>query len=154
MEVTVHNSKQTKDLASKLAKKLKPNDVIALIGDLGSGKTTFTRYLVQELNSRARVQSPTFIIHKKYECENDQNIKIVNHFDLYRFKTTQEVLELDLDETVKEPNSISIIEWPEHALSQINNRLIKIRFQTDNKKEETRIINITGIDLWKITTFI
>ena len=62
MEVLSKSTKETEELAQRVAKKLKPGDVLALYGDLGAGKTTFTNLLVKSLDFGSRVQSPTFVI--------------------------------------------------------------------------------------------
>ena len=112
MEVITHSTQKTKDLARKLAENLKPNDILALYGDLGSGKTTFTRFLVESLGFSSRVQSPTFVIARRY-AKDSGNIKIVNHLDLYRLTSMEDLQEVGLEEFIAEKNAITIIEWPE-----------------------------------------
>lgn len=114
MEILSLSTKQTEELARKIVKKLKPGNVLLLKGDLGSGKTTFTGFLVDALDFDARVQSPTFIIMRKYSGGSSE-IKIVNHIDLYRLTTIEEVEDLGLLEIISEPNSITIVEWPDVA---------------------------------------
>jgi len=106
MEITLSSTEETKELAKKIAKDIKPHDVLALYGDLGSGKTTFTRYFVEAMGEMSRVQSPTFIIMRKYGN--------ISHVDLYRLTTKEEVQELDLPEII-ENSDVTIIEWPELA---------------------------------------
>jgi len=109
MEILLKSTEETKKLARQIATKLHSGDIIALYGDLGSGKTTFTRYLVEALGIPDRVQSPTFIVHRIYK---GNNLK-VNHFDLYRLTTKEEVLDMGFEDTLKELNSLTLIEWPE-----------------------------------------
>lgn len=127
MEVIVRSTEETRKLAEQLAKNTKTGDIIALYGDLGSGKTTFTKHLVEHLGSSSRVQSPTFVIHRVYESDN---IKI-NHFDLYRLKSVYEVEDMGFEETLKDQNAVTIIEWPEvveRILEKYSDRLIKMKF--------------------------
>lgn len=112
MEILLQSPKETKELASKVAKNLKPGDILALYGDLGSGKTTFTRFLVEALGFSSRVQSPTFIVARRY-TKDSEGIKVINHIDLYRLHSKEEVSDLGLSELFNEDEAITIIEWPE-----------------------------------------
>ena len=134
MEITTTSTKETKELAKQLAKDIKEGDVIALYGDLGSGKTTFTKYFVEALDISSRVQSPTFVIHRVYK-----NDKItVNHLDLYRLSTKEEVLDMGIEETFEE--GIAIIEWPEviEEVLPANTKRIYFEYIDENK----RLINV------------
>lgn len=108
MEITLNSTDETKELAKQIATNLAVGDIIALYGDLGSGKTTFTRYLVEALGIKDRVQSPTFIVHRIYKG-NDLK---VNHFDLYRLTTKEDILDMGFEETLKE-DAITLVEWPQ-----------------------------------------
>jgi tRNA threonylcarbamoyladenosine biosynthesis protein TsaE len=127
MEITTNSTQATKKLAEQIAKKLNPGDVVALYGDLGSGKTTFTNFLVKALGVSARVQSPTFVIARKYE---DSESKIsVNHLDLYRITSPEELEDLGFTELFQEEDSITIIEWPELIESHLPKKTLKIKFE-------------------------
>lgn len=139
MEVTIHSTEETKKLAQQLASEAKKGDIFALYGDLGSGKTTFTRYFVEALGVPSRVQSPTFIIHRIYEHDK---LKI-NHFDLYRLTSLDEVLDMGFRETICDPDTVSIVEWPQIAepiLEEYNHKLIKIYFEQID--ESQRLVKI------------
>lgn len=141
MEVLSISTEKTKELAGSLATKLPAGSVLALYGDLGSGKTTFTRFLVSALGSESRVQSPTFVLAKKYTAPN----LVINHLDLYRLQNKEEILDLGLLEILNEPKSITVIEWPEIAEAILpKERLIKIIFSY--KGENERKIEIQNID--------
>lgn len=136
MEVKSRNAQDTKELARRIAQVLKPYDVLALYGDLGTGKTTFTRFLVEELGINSRVQSPTFVLMRKYENLKATNkISIVNHLDLYRLGDFSELHELSLPEIFSEKNSITIIEWPEIAQEILPENCIKIYFESLSENE-------------------
>lgn len=122
---------QTENLAKQIAQKLKPGSVLALYGELGSGKTTFTRFLTKALKSSERVQSPTFVIARRYRVENGKKsgISTIHHLDLYRLKTAQEVKDLDLGQFISDPSAITIIEWPEFADERLPKDSIKIKFE-------------------------
>lgn len=144
MEITLSSTDETKKLAHKIAKKLKSKDVIALRGDLGAGKTTFTSFLVKALGIEARVQSPTFVLARKYMKKNNNSkmsgdnpnntqINVVNHIDLYRILNENEVQNLDLQEMFDEKNAITVIEWPEIAKNILPKRTIRIWFSDLNR---------------------
>lgn len=97
----------TEALGARLALQLGAGDVIALFGDLGAGKTTFTRGLIRGLGFEGDVGSPTFPIVQTYE---DLRIPLW-HVDLYRIEDPSEVDELALDEALQD--SALVIEWPE-----------------------------------------
>lgn len=138
MEVTTHNTKETQKLAKQLAKNIKPNDILLLYGDLGSGKTTFTRYLTKALAFNTRVQSPTFVIARRYS-KPEGDIKVINHIDLYRVTTKEGVEDLGLKELFDESDSVTIIEWPD-ILDKLPKNSIKIFF--DYLDENSRKIRI------------
>lgn len=132
MENITHSTEETKKLATQIAKKIKLGDVIALYGDLGSGKTTFTNFLVKALGIDKRVQSPTFVIARKY--------RIVNHVDLYRLSSEEEVEDIGLKEMMEDKNSITIIEWPEIAERLLPKDSLRIYFEYVD--EQSRKIKI------------
>lgn len=146
MEITTSFTKETQKLAFELAKKIKPGDVLALYGDLGSGKTTFTSYLVSALGIESRVQSPSFVIIRKYSNADvsKSNIKTVYHIDLYRLTKKEELEDLGLEELFYEENAVSIIEWPELAEDLLPEGVITMKFEYLD--ENIRKINVQNID--------
>ena len=127
MEVIVNNLKQTSKLAKKFAKTLKGGEKILLNGDLGAGKTTFTKFLAKALKVKDEVTSPSFTILKQYNGKFK-----INHFDLYRIEDVLELNELGFDEFLdNKPDTILLIEWGERA---------------DLNKEDFININIEKID--------
>lgn len=143
MEILSISAEETQKLAGTVAEKLKPGDVILLYGDLGSGKTTFARYLVSALGIPSRVQSPTFVLMRKYSGGLGE-IKNVNHLDLYRITDPSEVSELGLQEIFSEKDSITLVEWPELVLTYLPEKHVSIRFETID--ENTRSINVQNLD--------
>ncbi|GKW47145.1 tRNA (adenosine(37)-N6)-threonylcarbamoyltransferase complex ATPase subunit type 1 TsaE [Planococcus sp. NCCP-2050] len=99
----VGSSNETEAFAEKLAKHLKPQDVLTLEGDLGAGKTTFTKGIARGLGIKRMVNSPTFTILKQYEGSLD-----LNHFDVYRLEDSDE--DIGFDELF-ESEAVSVIEW-------------------------------------------
>ncbi len=90
--------------------------VIALSGDLGAGKTTFTQELAKHLKVNDIVTSPTFTIMKRYQTHHSQFFNLV-HIDAYRFETEAEAEPLRLPEVFLEPKTIVVVEWPERITS-------------------------------------
>lgn len=144
MEFKVSSTNETEELARKLAKKLTGGEVIALFGDLGAGKTTFTGFLAAALGFSTRVQSPTFVIHRIYQKERG-DIKKIHHIDLYRIQSEEAFFELDLDETFSEKNAIVLIEWPECIQNRLPENTIKVYFE--HLEDDQRRIKLEGIDL-------
>ena len=142
MEKT-YSTQQLEELAGKIAQKLKPNDVLALYGELGSGKTTFTRFLVKALGFDTRVQSPTFILVRNY-TKSEGSIKKIFHIDLYRLKSVNEVLEIGINEMIDEDKSVTVIEWPEIYEQMLPEKTIRMYFEYADK--DTRKVTSEHID--------
>jgi tRNA threonylcarbamoyladenosine biosynthesis protein TsaE len=139
MEVSTHSSKETEKLAFELAGKIKKGDVIALYGDLGSGKTTFTRFLVRALGLNSRVQSPTFVIARKYSNSE----LTLNHIDLYRLGTKEEAMDIGMAEFLNDREAITVIEWPEIIEEILPEETIRINFSYTG--ENDRKISIQNL---------
>ena len=137
---------QIDSIAKKILLNLSKTDCIFLFGELGSGKTTFTRSLINQIQeknkvAKTEVPSPTFNLLYEYEIKS---LKVM-HYDLYRLKTKKEIEQLGIFEDSK--NIISIIEWPEKMQKEIENRLeITFYHETD---EESRKIKFDGFGKWK-----
>ena len=103
--VNIKSEKETVDLAAEFAGMLKPGDIIALNGELGSGKTFFIKSLCKNWGIE-NVTSPSFTIMNDYKGKFE-----VFHFDFYRIKKTGELYDIGFDEYVNDQNMISFIEW-------------------------------------------
>ena len=86
--------------------------VVGLLGDLGSGKTSFVQGVGEALGVKEKITSPTFVIAKRYPLK-DQNFKNMFHLDAYRFQKPEEVLALKWDEIIGNPGNLVFVEWPE-----------------------------------------
>jgi tRNA threonylcarbamoyl adenosine modification protein YjeE len=107
--------------AAALAATLRPGAVVALSGDLGSGKTTFVRAMVTALHGDdGAVSSPTFVFRQRYPGEPP-----VEHLDLYRIDDPRETADLGLDEAFSD-GAITIVEWPERAPELVPGTAIRI----------------------------
>ncbi len=111
-------------LARDIAKQLRPMSVICLRGDLGAGKTTFTKYLIESLlDCKQEITSPTFNLVHTY----DTKVGKVWHFDLYRLKDADEVYELGIEDAFSA--GITIIEWPEIIEDLLPDNVINISLE-------------------------
>ena len=117
------NEADTKQLAKKLAAKLKPKDVVVLTGELGSGKTKFTEGFLSYFGLENEISSPTFTIVNEYK-KNDLNIY---HFDVYRLSDSSEFYEIGGEEYFE--NGICLIEWGELIEDALPNDYIHITFK-------------------------
>ena len=134
-------------LSQKVAEKLSKNDCIFLIGEIGVGKTTFVRYLINYLQEKngekiTEVLSPTFNLLYEY---NLKKIKIM-HYDLYRIKDEKELNHLGI--FLDKQDTIKIIEWPQLIDIQLSEKLEIHLDYVDNEKE--RKIKFIGSGKWKI----
>ncbi|MDY6914784.1 MAG: tRNA (adenosine(37)-N6)-threonylcarbamoyltransferase complex ATPase subunit type 1 TsaE [Candidatus Cloacimonadota bacterium] len=125
MKKILKSKQDTKELAKKIASKLRKGSVLALYGQLGSGKTFFTQHLCKYLNVHENVSSPSYVLMNQYKGKLP-----VYHLDLYRLTSLEEVFELGLEEIFED--GISIIEWPEVAEELLPKHSIKIKFQFEN----------------------
>lgn len=139
--VTTKNESETINLGVKIASSLKNGDVIALYGDLGSGKTRLVKGICLGLDVKQMVNSPTFIIVNEYNSTKFHNIF---HFDLYRLKSEDEILAMGFDDYMNN-RGIVIIEWPEHAERLLPPGTIKIHISHSVEIENERWIRLEGI---------
>ena len=135
-------------LSQKVADKLDKNDCIFLIGEIGVGKTTFTRYLINHLQEKngekiTEVLSPTFNLLYEYDLKG---IKIM-HYDLYRIRDEKELKQLGI--FLDNQDTIKIIEWPQLINIPLSEKLeIHLDYV---KNENEREIKFIGSDKWKIS---
>ena len=143
-KLDLSSEKKTEELASRFSKKLKPGNTVFLYGEMGVGKTTFIRYLINifQKNNKLKiteVTSPTFNLLNEYQINQ---IKI-NHYDLFRLKIVEEIKNLDLFED--NTNTITLIEWPQIIKEKPKN-LIELIFEY-GKDHQTRSVQIKGLNL-------
>lgn len=120
---------ETKALAENFAATLKGGEIVCLEGDLGAGKTTFTRYLAAALGAKGAVSSPTFCIVQEHA-----DAKLV-HMDLYRLSGEDDVLAIGWEDYLDRGYTI-IIEWPERAGSLVPPDAVRIFFRHGEGEDE------------------
>lgn len=106
-EILIRNENETRDFALELAQELEAGDVLALIGDLGTGKTALTKYIAQGLGIRDSIVSPTFTIVREYTGGRLP----LYHFDVYRLADSEEMFNIGAEEYFYEKGGICVIEW-------------------------------------------
>src|SRR5690606_17692166 len=128
------------DFAERIAVQLRLGDVLLLKGDLGTGKSTFARALIQKLCGKdTEVPSPTFTLVQTYDAPE----LMLWHFDLYRLEHPEEVDELGIEDAYH--NGVSLIEWPERLGGQVPRGAVEIEFKYGVDENE-RTLSITGWD--------
>ena len=143
-KIDLSSENQTEEFALKFLEKIKLQDVIFLYGEMGVGKTTFVKYLIngfQKKNNQitTEVTSPTFNILNEYQIKK---IKI-NHYDLYRLNSADELKDLNLFNN--ELDTITLIEWPQIIIEKPK-QLIELNFEYA-KNYQKRSVQIKGLSL-------
>jgi len=137
------SAKETQKLAIELLSQLEDETVIALIGDLGSGKTTFAQGIGQALGV-PRVISPTYNIVKHYDLqEKHGQIEALVHLDLYRLDSPEEARSFDLGEIFSQPHDLVLVEWAEKAEKLLPSPHYRVEFK--HLGGDKREINIKKI---------
>ncbi len=136
----------TKNFSKKISKIIKSGDIIFLYGEIGTGKTTFVRFFINNLEKKNKIKnsdvlSPTFNIVYDY---NVGDTKIL-HYDLFRLKNYNDISQLGMFETLN--NHIKIIEWPELIKPKPKDRM-DIQFKY-SKSINIREVTIVGFGKWK-----
>ena len=136
----------TQNFSESISKKISAGDIIFLYGEIGVGKTTFVRFLINYLESKNRIKnsevlSPTFNIVYDYDVGDTK----ILHYDLYRLKNYKDIYQLGMFETSK--SHIKIVEWPELIESKPNDRIeILFKYLTP---ANSRKVKIVGFGKWK-----
>lgn len=133
-----HSENETKQIAAGLAKNTKSN-IFALIGELGTGKTTFVQGFAQGLNIKEKIISPTFVLIRQHQIPKSS--KILYHIDLYRLENTKDILYLGIKEILENPRNIVFIEWAEKIKNLLPKNTIEILFHLT--KDDIRKITIS-----------
>lgn len=141
LKLATNSEKETRAFAADLAKHLRGGAVLALRGNLGSGKTTFVKGLAQGLGVQSRVVSPTFILAARYNRRGARQNRFF-HLDLYRLRRRQELEDLGINEILTDFRNITAIEWPELARGFLPDSTICLTFRLGRKPNQ-RLIQIS-----------
>ena len=139
----ISSIRELEKIADKIKKILSPGDVVFLYGEIGVGKTTFARLLINSFENekklkKSEVLSPTFNIVFEYEIKEFT----IKHFDLYRLKNSNDIKNVGLFENLKQ--SITLIEWPELIINKPENRFDLFFKYAEDYNERSLIIKTNG----------
>jgi len=132
MEFISNSEQETLQFAQKYAKDLKPGQILGLIGELGAGKTLFTKGLADGLGINQNVSSPTFNLMRLYAInspEANKDIKKFCHIDAYRVESEYEVIDVGVEDYMGMDDSITVIEWAERIKDILPRRTTYINFE-------------------------
>ena len=142
--IDISSEETTKEVAKGLSNYLKGGEIIFLYGEMGVGKTTFVKYLINQFQIKKKLQtsevtSPTFNLLNEYDVD-DLSIK---HYDLFRLKDKSELKNLDIFENNK--STITLIEWPQLINKENLKKTIDLIFNYENELNN-RSVKIDGLD--------
>jgi tRNA threonylcarbamoyladenosine biosynthesis protein TsaE len=157
MKFLSKSEKETSEFAEKFSGQLRGGEIIGLIGELGAGKTVFTKGLAKGFGIKKRVQSPTFLLMKIYDAKMESSrkagkkatlsrglrIKYLCHVDAYRLSGAGELADIGLLDWLGQPGVVTVIEWADKVPELFRGRkVIKIKMEL-GEKEEKRVIEIS-----------
>ena len=142
--IDISSEKTTKELAKNFSNYLTGGESLFLYGEMGVGKTTFVKYLINQIQIEknlkiTEVTSPTFNLLNEYELDN----LVIKHYDLFRLKDKSEIENLDLYN--QNENNIILIEWPELIDKRNFKKTIDLMFRYENELNN-RSVQIEGLD--------
>lgn len=146
------NSIQTKKIGESLAERFLKHKtpkqkalILGLEGDLGGGKTTFLQGFAKGLGIKEKILSPTFVIMKKFNLKlSTGDFQMFYHFDCYRLRIAKEILDLNFEKIINNPNNIVAIEWSDRISKIMPLETIFLRFKFVN--QNNREITIDNLD--------
>ena len=141
MQYVSNSVEETEDLGFRLAGKLLPGTVVAFTGDLGAGKTAFTRGLARGLGIEDRVTSPTFTIVNEYEGGRLP----LFHFDLYRLSCADELFDIGWEDYLAR-GGVCAVEWSENVSDALEEDVISVKI-CRGEADVQRIITVEGVAL-------
>ncbi len=142
-KIDISSEKHTKKIAEEFSNYLKGGEIIFFYGEIGVGKTTFIKYLINQFQKNqnlklTEVTSPTFNLLNEYQV----NDLVIKHYDLFRLKDKLEIKNLDIFENSK--NSITLIEWPQLIDQEKSIKSINLHFNYEDELSN-RSITINGL---------
>lgn len=141
MVKTTHSAEETMSFASQIAEQLQGGEILALHGDLGGGKTTFTKGLAEALKVEESITSPTFVMLKVYPAKvKDKKIQLV-HIDAYRTETIEDIKSVGIEDYLDCGDVVIVIEWAEKIKEILPDNIIDINFKYIEKNNREITIN-------------
>ena len=140
-EIITTSSVETKDFAKNLAKETSVGTIVALIGDLGSGKTTFSLGFAEGLDIFETVVSPTFKLVSEYD---GGKCKLI-HVDTYRLDSIEDFLNICGEDIIRTPDAIILIEWADKIIDILPPETMQINFQRVSSIENERKLSINNL---------
>ncbi|MFA6428457.1 MAG: tRNA (adenosine(37)-N6)-threonylcarbamoyltransferase complex ATPase subunit type 1 TsaE [Candidatus Buchananbacteria bacterium] len=140
MKIISLNDKQTLAFGKKFAQTLRGGEVLALAGELGSGKTVFAKGLALGLAVEKMVTSPTFVLMKVYSGQLKNRAVKLAHLDAYRLNEGGQLLEIGLCDFLGKPDCITVIEWAERVKDILPAKVIWLRFKLGSTEKQRQII--------------
>ena len=141
MIFTSQSVEQTQELAKQLAKQVTPGSIISLVGNLGTGKTTFTQGFARQLGIKDPITSPTFKLISEYQAID----YTLYHIDAYRMDGPSDFLNIGGEEYLTSKNNVTIIEWGDLLKDLLPSRTITVNFTRITSPKDSRNIKISGI---------
>lgn len=141
--IVTHSAADTFKAASDVLTLLDGGRFLALYGELGSGKTTFSQGIGRALGIMHRMLSPTFVIVRKYDVQltsRDLAFNTLYHIDLYRIEKAEEVINLGIMDFIKDPASLVIVEWAEKMGKYLPTKRVDVRFMHLNEEKRKIVI--------------
>jgi tRNA threonylcarbamoyladenosine biosynthesis protein TsaE len=139
-ERIINSEIEMKQLGEEIGHSLKGGEVLELIGDVGAGKTTFTKGLAKGLGVAETVQSPSFTISRMYEAGD----LTLSHYDFYRLNDAG-IMAMEIASAVEDAHNITVVEWAESVAEILPESRIKIRILPQS--ETVRKVEIEGLEL-------
>ncbi len=134
-----------RDVLDKLPKGKDRSALVTLSGDVGAGKTTFVQMLAKELAVSAIVQSPTYVLMKKYDISKNKilpDFHTLVHLDLYRLGKPDEFAALKPEQFLNDPHTLVCVEWPERVGNALPKSDVSVHFSSDGAGEVERYIGV------------
>jgi tRNA threonylcarbamoyladenosine biosynthesis protein TsaE len=138
--IITKSSAETRKIASRLSRgilKSKPGKkavVVGLVGELGSGKTVFTKGFARGLGLKENITSPTFVLERIYKLKT-KNYKLFIHIDAYRLEKSKDLIDLGFKNLIRDPKNIILIEWADRVKKILPKDCLKIKFEHKNKNK-------------------
>jgi len=123
LKISITDLSDTLNLANKIGQNLEGGESIQLIGDIGAGKTTFTKGLAKGLGCQEEIVSPTFTLSREYPCRDGLSL---HHYDFYRLDEPG-LMSIELEESLQDKNAVTVVEWADSVKDVLPNNCIRIK---------------------------